>query len=137
MARQHRSLRLQTRDARAKLTPRAEPYWYDIERGRAIGYYGGSRCGSWWLREFSDGAYRKRTIGRADDRNDADGDRILSFSDAIRIALRNRNEDLGGEPDRRAVRCDLTVQQKRGSLFTAAQAALDRLHAAECRRKWL
>src|SRR6266404_2924522 len=111
MARERRSARLQTREARLKLAPRAEPYWYEIERGRAIGYYRGSSGGSWWLREFADGAYRKRTLGRADDKNDADGDRVLSFSDMVRLVLRGRNQDNNEDPARRAVRCDLTVEQ--------------------------
>jgi uncharacterized protein (DUF2336 family) len=41
--RQHRSNRLQTREARAKLVPRMEP-WYEIERGRAIGYRRGLKA---------------------------------------------------------------------------------------------
>jgi integrase len=111
MARQRRSARLQTREARLKLAPRAEPYWYDIERGRAIGYYRGSSGGSWWLREYTNGAYRKRALSRADDKNDADGDRVLSFSDVVRLVLRGRNQDHDEDPARRAVRCDLTVEQ--------------------------
>ena len=111
MAREHRSVRLQTREARRKLAPRLEPYWYEMERGRALGYYRGRKGGSWRLREFKDGAYRKRTFGRADDKNDADGDRILSFSDAVRLVLRGRNQDHVEDPGRRAVRCDLTVEQ--------------------------
>jgi len=111
MARQRRSARLQTREARLKLAPRAEPYWYDLERGRAIGYYRGSSGGSWWLREYTDGAYRKRALARTDDKNDADGDRVLSFSDVVRLVLRGRNQDHDEDPARRAVRCDLTVEQ--------------------------
>jgi integrase len=110
MAREHRSARLQTRDARRKLAPRREPYWYEIERGRAIGYYKGSNVGSWYIREFLDGTYRWRTLGRADDRNDADGDRILSFSDVVRLALRGRHQEHEEDPARRAVRSDLTVE---------------------------
>jgi integrase len=111
MARQRRSARLQTREARLKLAPRAEPYWYDIERGRAIGYYRGTSGGSWWVREFTDGAYRKRALGHADDKNDADGDRVLSFSDVVRLVLRGRAQDHDSDPNRRAVRWDLTLEQ--------------------------
>ena len=87
MAREHRNTRLQTREARSKLKPREEPYWHDLERGRSIGYFRGVRGGSWRLREFIGGAYRKRHLGRADDINDADGVTILSFMDAVRRAL--------------------------------------------------
>jgi integrase len=111
MAREHRSARLQTRDARQKLAPRHEPYWYEVERGRAIGYYRGRKGGSWLLREYVDGAYQHRRLGHADDRNDADGDQILSFTDAVRVVLRGRDRDDEQHQDRRPVRCDLTVDQ--------------------------
>lgn len=87
MARQHRNARIQTRDARAKLGPSKEPYWHEVERGRSIGYYRGRSGGSWWLREYIAGTYRKRRLGRADDVNDADGVSVLSFKDAVRLAL--------------------------------------------------
>ena len=111
MGREHRSARLQTREARLKLTHRREPYWYEVERGRALGYYRGGKGGSWHVREFVDGAYLKRRLGRADDRNDADGDQILSFSDAVRLVVRGHLGDEHDDPDRRVVRCDVTVDQ--------------------------
>jgi len=88
LAREHRNTRLQTREARSKLKPREEPYWHDLERGRSIGYFRGVRGGSWKLREYIGGAYRKRYLGRADDVNDRDGVSILSFTDAVRCALK-------------------------------------------------
>ena len=89
MPRLHRNARLHTRDARSKLAARKEPYWHEVERGRSIGYHRDRRGGgSWWLREFIGGAYRKRRLGRADDVNEADGATILSFTDAVRAALR-------------------------------------------------
>src|SRR5579863_5614483 len=103
MSREHRSARLQTREARRKLAPQREPYWYEIERGRALGYYRGDTGGSWHVREYVDGAYLKRRLGRADDRNDADGDQILSFSDAVRLVLRGHRGDEPENPDRRVV----------------------------------
>jgi integrase len=94
MARQHRNARLQTRDARSKLKRAKEPYWHEIERGRSVGYYRGSAGGSWWLREYIGGAYRKRRLGRADDVNEADGTTILSFSDAVRAAFNEQRPTL-------------------------------------------
>jgi integrase len=87
MPRQHRNARLQTRDARGKLAPSKEPYWHEVERGRSIGYYRGQSGGSWWLREYVARMYRKRRLGRADDVNEADGVSVLSFKDAVRLAL--------------------------------------------------
>lgn len=116
MARQQRNARLQTRDARGKLTPRKEPYWHDIERGRSIGYYRGHKGGSWRLREFIAGSYRSRRLGRADDVNDADGTTILSFTDAVRAALRE---------DRltREVRMHLRVEDALDEYFEARRAS--------------
>jgi integrase len=90
MPRQHRSVRLQSRDARGKLTPRKEPYWHDVERGRSVGYYRGTKGGAWLLREHVGGSQRYvyRRLGRADDINEADGATVLSFTDAVRVALR-------------------------------------------------
>lgn len=88
MPRQHRNVRLQTRDARSKLALRKAPYWHDVERGRSIGYYRGRTGGVWLLREYIGGTHRWRRLGRADDVNEADGTTVFSFTDAVRAALR-------------------------------------------------
>jgi integrase len=85
--RQQRSARLQSREARLKLTPRHEPYWHEVERGRSLGYRPGAKGGSWRIRERVGDLYRQRSLGRADDVNDADGRKILSFSQAVRLVL--------------------------------------------------
>lgn len=102
--RQPRNCRLQTREARLKLAPRHEPYWYEVERGRSLGYRPGSKGGSWRIRERVGDSYRQRSLGRADDLNEADGKSILSFSEAVRKLL---NED---RPTRKQSP-DLTVEQ--------------------------
>lgn len=112
IARQHRSTRLQTREARLKLSRRKEPYWPDVERGRAIGYYRGSQGGSWWLRERVEGVYHKSCLGRADDTNESDSKSVLSFSDAVRLALK---ED---RPSPKT-RVDLTVDDALDEYFEA------------------
>jgi integrase len=116
MARQHRNARLQTRDARSKLKSSKEPYWHEIERGRSIGYYRGPEGGSWWLREYIGGAYRKRRLGRADDTNEADGTLILSFTDAVRAALHEQRPTL--EPPMR-----LRVEDALNEYFEARRVA--------------
>jgi integrase len=61
-----------------------------VERGRSLGYYRGAKAGAWILREYG-GAHQRylyRRLGRADDTNEADGATILSFADAVRVALR-------------------------------------------------
>jgi len=98
MPRLHRNVRLQTRDARSKLAARKEPYWHEVERGRSIGYHRDQRGGgSWWLRDYVGGAYRKQRLGRADDVNEADGATILSFTDAVRAALQENRPTREGK----------------------------------------
>jgi integrase len=110
MSRQHHSVRLQTRDARLKLPLRHDPYWYEVERGRSIGYHRGRRGGTWRLREFIEGAYRNRTLGRADDRNDADGTGILSFNDVIRLVLKSPDQSGEGLAGSGRIHLDVTVE---------------------------
>jgi integrase len=87
MARKQANTRLQTREARRKLAPQLEPYWHEIRRGMAIGYYRGARGGVWWLREVRDGKRVKRRIAVADDELDADGKDVLSWDQAIKVAI--------------------------------------------------
>lgn len=116
MPRQHRNVRLQTRDARSKLAPRKVPYWHEIELGRAIGYYRGARGGTWVLREHIGGTHRWRRLGRADDVNEADGTTILSFADAVGIALRE-------DRPTREVRTHLRVEDAIDEYFEARRTS--------------
>jgi len=86
-ARQPRDIRLQTRDARRKLAERHEPYWHELRRGSHLGYRKGGSGGVWWLREFRSGRYAKRRLGIADDDLDGDATAVLSWSDALTVAL--------------------------------------------------
>lgn len=87
MARQSRDFRLQMRDAHRKLAARHEPYWHELRRGLHLGYRKGGGGGVWWLREFRNGRYAKRRLGVADDELDADATAVLSWSDALTMAL--------------------------------------------------
>ena len=87
MARQPRDFRLQTRDARRKLAARHEPYWHELRRGLHLGYRKGGGGGVWWQREFRNGRYAKRRLGLADDELDADATAVLSWSEALTMAL--------------------------------------------------
>ncbi|HEX6992580.1 MAG TPA: hypothetical protein VF339_00375, partial [Gammaproteobacteria bacterium] len=77
---------LQTPNARRKLRPAKEPYWADLRRGLAVGYYRGPDAGTWWLREYRNGKYVKRRLGAADDDVKADGADVLSWDDAKKLA---------------------------------------------------
>ena len=82
-------IRLQTREARKKLPPRAEPYWLELRRGLHIGYRKRKDGSSWLLREFNPragkdgrGGYVKRRVGAADDAGNSDGESVLSWDEA-------------------------------------------------------
>lgn len=121
MARQQRDARLQTRDARRKLAARSEPYWHEVRRGLQLGYRKGSRSAVWWLREYRDGHYFKRRLGTADDELDADGVSVLSWSDALIIAI-------GKQRPTAEVTLPYTVSQALTDYF-AHRAAKSRAHS--------
>jgi integrase len=87
MPRPLRDTRLDTREARSRLPRAKEPYWHAVRRGLSIGYYRGSTTGTWHLREYRGGRLWKREIGVADDSLPADGSTVLSWRDALRIAI--------------------------------------------------
>lgn len=82
--------RLDTRTERRKLEPQAEPYWVVLEKGRSLGYRKGSRTGQWVARllDPDTGRHRQHGLGSADDFADADGETVLSFSQAQAAARR-------------------------------------------------
>lgn len=88
MSRLLRDHRIETRDARAKLPGRSEPYWREIYRGTALGYRRSDRknCGSWIIRQYHDGRYKKKTLGLADDFEEANGRTIYSYRQAAEAA---------------------------------------------------
>jgi integrase len=88
MSRTVRDARLETRQARLKLTIRSEPYWRAITEGCHLGYYKGARGGSWIARHRSlQGGYLKRRLGAADDITDSDGVAFLNYKQAQDAAV--------------------------------------------------
>jgi integrase len=95
MPRKVRDANLETRTARSRLPVRHKPYFRLIEPGLHLGYRKlTSGPGTWAKRHYhGDGKYAvenvRTTDGRivlADDYEDADGERILSFAQAQRAA---------------------------------------------------
>ena len=87
MPRTVRDAKLETRAARAKLSEQQEPYWRAIDEGMHVGYYKGRRRVGWWARyRTRKGAYVKKSLGIADDVQDADGLKVLSYSQAQQAA---------------------------------------------------
>lgn len=86
MPRKARDERLDTRTARLKLEPRREPYWRNIQEGRAIGYRRiAGRAGTWIARHYDPAREQSRlfkALGTADDMLDADGISTLTFPQA-------------------------------------------------------
>lgn len=75
--------KIHIRTGRASLKERNEPYWRNISKGLAVGYFRGSKGGTWIARHFSvETGRRKIALGLADDVADADGVRVLSFDQA-------------------------------------------------------
>jgi integrase len=87
MPRKSRDERLDTRTPRLKLAPRREPYWRNIQEGRAIGYrrLPGGKAGTWIARHYDPTETpprRTHPLGSADDYDDADGAHTLNFAQA-------------------------------------------------------
>ncbi len=91
MARKSRDEVLDNRSARLRLPVRREPYWRNIQEGRALGYrrIAGGKSGSWIARHYvKDRQPRNlyQALGSADDYLDADGDGTLSYQQAYDAA---------------------------------------------------
>jgi len=82
VSRLSRDHRLETRQARTRLKLRHEPYWRQIHHGLFVGYRKGAKGGAWVVRKLQDGRYRKRKLGIADDRQDANDQDVLSYKQA-------------------------------------------------------
>lgn len=89
MAKTVAEVRLQERTARARLAPKHHPYWRSVSEGRHLGYYRGSRGGSWIARcrPPDGGAYLTKSLGTADDIVEANGAEVLNWRQALDAAL--------------------------------------------------
>jgi integrase len=68
------------------LKARDEPYWRQIHSGLFIGYRKGKQ-GTWRIRTLDGGRYRKQKLAIADDTAEADGVSVLSYKQAVRLAM--------------------------------------------------
>jgi len=83
MARKLQDAQLNNRTSREKLNVRKKPYFRFIDKGCHLGYYKGTLGGTWIARYFNkSGRYEEVKIGVADDKRDADGIKVFSFSQA-------------------------------------------------------
>lgn len=112
MARTVRDANLEKREARRRLTARAKPHYRVMEEGLHIGYRRlKSGAGKWVVRHYiGDQKYEVETIGPADDFSDADGEKILSFSQAqatARERMVDRANKAAGKTKPTTVKCAL------------------------------
>src|SRR5262245_43975864 len=92
MARRVRDKGLESRSARTKLKACGKPYYKAIGEGLHLGYRKGITVGKWVARIYvGDQRYVVETIATADDHEDADGERVLTFWQA-----QDRARDLAG-----------------------------------------
>jgi integrase len=73
-----------------------------IDQGRALGYYRGTRGGTWLARLNNGGRYIEVKLGLADDHSDANGADVLSFSEAQTKARAWCDAQVRGDDDRRS-----------------------------------
>jgi integrase len=105
---------IDNRTARSRLASRRKPYYRKLEEGVHLGYrkpkgHAGrpATSGKWVLRQYiGDGIYRVSNIAIADDYSDADGIKILNFSQAVSRAREHMVEHA-----RHGVAGPLTVAQ--------------------------
>jgi integrase len=83
----HAMDRLFTPESRLALAHRDAPYWSRFARGRCIGYRRGVKGGAWYARvRLKSGQDKQRRLGAPDDDTPADGEKILTFPQALAAA---------------------------------------------------
>ena len=88
MAGKVKLIKIDTREARAKLAARGQPYYAEVLTGLSLGYRKGARRSRWVTRLWVGDTYVVTTLkGVVDDVERADGVEILSFDQAKRKAL--------------------------------------------------
>ena len=92
MAKATRNSRLESRNARTKLSSNHEPYWVSVDRTLHLGYRKGQRGGAWIARIYRDGKYKKHKIGNADDYQDANNIDVFDYFQAQEKARQTANE---------------------------------------------
>jgi len=79
-------INLKSKETRSRLTASNTPYWMEIDQGLHIGYRKNIGSPVWCVRARSHGRYIKRTLGDTDDNHPADGEVVLSFTQARHAA---------------------------------------------------
>jgi predicted GIY-YIG superfamily endonuclease len=78
----------ETRTARLKLEQRKRPYWFRVAPGISLGYRRNEIGGSWNVRGTNDkGGTWIKSFATADDYQDSDGVKVLTYFEATRAAI--------------------------------------------------
>jgi integrase len=95
MGRTVKDTRLETRQARLRLTIKKdrEPYWRLLRQGLHLGYRKSPQGGVWMVRLKQGDRYIKKTLAQADDFQDSNGETVISYAEAQKIALGYADRD--------------------------------------------
>lgn len=97
---------LRTRSPRLKLDMRKKPYFVSIGEGLSVGYRRNKTAGKWVFRKADGkGGMATRVIGVADDYEEADGERVLTYGRALEEVRRMGTHRAG------AIRGSITLRQ--------------------------
>ncbi len=119
MARRVRDTNLETRNGRRALKVRGKPYWRSLDKGLHLGYRKRGNGGSWIVRRFTEEKkYEENKLGLADDFQDADGIKTLTYSQA-QEAARAWNAKAG--------RIEAGLEEVQNGPYTVADAMRDYL----------
>lgn len=91
------TLHLGSREFRATLTPRSEPYWVSIRTGCSIGYRKTLRYGHWLVRIFRGNGRPPQQgleLGSADDFSAANNQTVFNYRQALRLAKQASRDEL-------------------------------------------
>lgn len=98
MPRQVKDAKISTRTAREKLKRGGKPYYREISPGLHLGYRKLKTGGKWTVRVYSgDGRYLTETLALADDHDEADGKRILTYEQAQHFVRKRATELLAAD----------------------------------------
>src|SRR5699024_6455244 len=98
MPRQVKDARISTRAAREKLKRGGKPYYREISPGQHLGYRKLKTGGKWTVRVYAgDGRYRTETLALADDHDEADGRRVLTYEQAQDYARKRSAEIIAAD----------------------------------------
>ena len=87
MPRTIRNHQFETRTSRLKLAQRSRAYWFRVAPGISLGYRRNAVGGSWNVRVADNGSSWIKSFAIADDHENSDGVKVLTYFEATRAAI--------------------------------------------------